>query len=179
MKDKRELRKEILAIRAGMQEKEVRERSRIICNNLRRRKEYENAEELCLYMPIKNEVDVTLLLEAAEKEGKGIWLPRVIESEMEFFRYGSGVGLVKGSFNIMEPDSDEILIPNEKTLIIMPGAVFSFKRERIGYGGGFYDRFLEKHPACMTAAVCYSFQILNEIPSEKHDIKPDIIISEE
>ena len=179
MKTKQDIRKEILKMRSSLSSEDVRALSMIICSILQVMDVYRNAADICLYMPVRNEVDVTMLTEAAQNEGKGVWLPRVAGGEMKFCRYDKNTELVEGAYGIKEPDSSEILEPDEKTLVIMPGAAFSEKHEHIGYGGGYYDRFLAEYPQCTTAAVCYDFQIMPELPSEMHDVRPDIIISQE
>ena len=176
--EKKEIRKTILKKRRALDENEVKYLSDMICEKLKSSDIFADAEDLCLYMPINNEVDVPAIAEEARRQGKRLWLPRVDGETMDFFRYDEDTVLVTGSYDIMEPDSDEMLEPDENTLIIMPGAVFSESRDRIGYGGGYYDRYLEKYPQCITAAVCYDFQILESIPSEEHDRKPDAIVSE-
>lgn len=179
MYTKKELRKSILKKRASMSRESVEKFSQIICNRLTESDIYKSAENICLYIPIKNEVEVTYIIDAAIDNGKRIWLPRIIEDTMEFYHYDRSVTLIPDHrYNIPEPQSDRRLIPDNKTLIIMPGAVFSVKRDRIGYGGGYYDRYLSKYPICRTAAVCYNFQIVDNIPSDVHDVKPDVIVSE-
>lgn len=179
MKNKKEIRKEILNIRSSLLKETVYAFSREICRNVRKAEAYKKAQSLCLYMPVRNEVDVSYLIKAAGEDGKSIWLPRVEHGSMDFYRYKEGMKLSEGAFGIPEPENGEKLTPEEgTTLVIMPGAVFSGKRDRIGYGGGYYDRFLEKNPVCRTIAVCYDFQIISELPAEKHDIKPDMIVSE-
>lgn len=177
MKAKREIRNEILKIRKSLCAEDVRELSREICDRVFGMEEYTRAESVCLYMPINNEVDVTYMMDAAGRDGKRIWLPRVTGKRMEFCAYEKGKPLVTGAFGIPEPDSRERLEPDGKTLVIMPGSVFSERRDRIGYGGGYYDVFLHDNSQCMTVAVCYDFQILPELPAEEHDIKPDVIVS--
>lgn len=179
MNNKKEIRNRILKIRKSLSEKEVKKHSEIICCNVQALENYKKARDICLYMPINNEVDVTYLIESAWADRKQVWLPKVIGGKMDFYAYEKDMKLVKGAFNIPEPDSQQILTPDEATLVIMPGSVFSEVRDRIGYGGGYYDVFLEKYPMCQTIAVCYEFQILPEIPAERHDIKPDAIISQE
>ena len=163
--EKKEIRKTILKKRRALDENEVKYLSDMICEKLKSSDIFADAEDLCLYMPINNEVDVPVIAEEARRQGKRLWLPRVDGETMDFFRYDEDTVLVTGSYD-------------ENTLIIMPGAVFSESRDRIGYGGGYYDRYLEKYPQCITAAVCYDFQILESIPSEEHDRKPDAIVSE-
>lgn len=177
MNGKKEIRSKILKIRKALCEDEVRELSRAICHRVCGTEEYTRAGSVCLYMPINNEVDVTYMMDAADRDGKRIWLPRVKDGRMEFCSYEKGKPLVAGAFGIPEPDSQKRLEADGNTLVIMPGAVFSEKRDRIGYGGGYYDVFLHDNPQCMTVAVCYDFQILTELPAEEHDIKPDVIVS--
>lgn len=178
MINKKELRKEILNKRCSLNEIEVIERSQIICDRVKRTREYEAAENICLYMPIRNEVDVMFLKDDALSKGKRIWLPKVESSEMNFYYYNEETELAEGAYGIKEPVSEKVLQPDDNTLVIMPGAVFSFKGDRIGYGGGYYDKYLEKYPMCNTMAVCYDFQLLNEIPREEHDIQPERIVSD-
>ena len=178
MKNKKELRKEILDIRSSLTGDDVKRHSETICSRLTDTQQYRRAENVCLYMPIRNEVDVTLIMERARADGKTVWLPRVRDGLMHFHLYDEETALVGGAFGIQEPDSESVLAPGCETLVVMPGAVFSENRDRIGYGGGYYDRFLEKYGECMTAAVCYDFQIMAEIPAEEHDIRPELIVSE-
>ena len=86
----------------------------------------------------------------------------------------------------MEPEPDEKQIPEkdafrgQKVMMWMPGAAFDAKRNRIGYGGGYYDRYLAGMPECelCTAALGFSCQIIEEIPVQRHDIAPDLVITE-
>lgn len=178
MKNKKELRKEILGIRNSLSDDDVKLHSEAICSRLAETEQYRRAENVCLYMPIRNEVDVTMIMERARADGKIVWLPRVREGRMHFHLYDEETALVGGAFGIREPDSESVLVPGGETLVVMPGAVFSEKRDRIGYGGGYYDRFLEEYEACMTVAVCYDFQIADGVPAEEHDIRPELIVSE-
>ena len=67
----------------------------------------------------------------------------------------------------------------EDAMMIMPGVAFDEKCDRVGYGGGFYDRFLEKHPGICRVAVGFSFQILPEVPTEPTDIRPQVVVTED
>ncbi len=179
--DKKEIRKRMLAKRQELSNEEVGEKSQQICARLKKLDIFCRSKNICLYMPVRNEVDVTLLFEIVWESKKQLWLPRVDKNtgQMRFFSYGKDTPLMKGMYNILEPDGTRCLVPDETTLVVMPGAVFSRNRERIGYGGGYYDRFLAENDMCRTVAVCYDFQILKSIPAQLHDIKPEMIISEE
>ena len=83
--DKKELRKPVLARRRKLSDSDVHTMSLVICDNIRKTRAYEEAENICLYMPINNEVDVVLMMDAAEADGKTTWLPRVKGSEMDFY----------------------------------------------------------------------------------------------
>ena len=178
MQTKSELRKTILEQRRALSDEEVYELSTQICNKVKETQEYIEADDICMYMPANNEVDVTYLIEDAWSKGKTVWLPKTAGRRMDFFKFDSTTPLSEGSFKILEPESDIMLDPDDKTLILMPGVAFSMDGGRIGYGAGYYDIYLEQHSDSKKMAVCYNFQIVDELPMEEHDIKPDFIISE-
>lgn len=179
MRDKGEIRKKILKIRAELLTEDIKLWSVSICNIIRVMDIYHASDDICLYMPVRNEVDVSYLIENSRKDGKRIWLPAVRGGSMEFYRYEKETLLSEGAYGILEPENGEKLMPKESTLVVMPGAAFSEDHDRIGYGGGYYDYFLHEHPYCKTLAVCYDFQIFPQLPCDEHDIKPDIIVSNE
>ena len=178
MQTKSELRKMILEQRKALSDEEVSELSVQICNKVKETQEYIEADDICMYMPANNEVDVTYLIEDAWSKGKTVWLPKTAGRRMDFFKFDSTTPLSEGSFKILEPESDIMLEPDDKTLILMPGVAFSLDGGRIGYGAGYYDIYLEQHSASKKVAVGYDFQIVDELPIEEHDIKPDFIITE-
>ena len=159
---KKKLRKDILAIRNNIDTELISDYSFAIINQIKALPVYLNAKDVCIYMPICNEVNLT----------------KIIDDNMDFYLYASDTCLVDGAFHILEPDSDITLDVDENTLIIMPGAVFTTNHDRIGYGGGYYDRYLSTHPTCHKIAVCYDFQVAANIPCEEHDIKPELIVTE-
>ena len=175
---KKELRKKILAARKALTSDDVEKRSGMICDRITATDLYEKATDICIYMPIRNEVDVRMLIDTATADGKEIWIPKVVGEEMIFNAYEEDSLELSESYGIPESSSNRVLVPDENTLIIMPGAVFDKTGNRIGYGGGYYDRYLEKHPECKTLAVCYDLQMVESIPAEDHDIKPGVIVSE-
>ncbi len=87
-----------------------------------------------------------------------------------------------GAYGIREPKAECPVFESQsddKVLIVLPGAVFDKKRHRIGYGGGFYDRYLEQHPQMQTLAVCFEEQVMEEVPFALHDIRPAIIVTDQ
>jgi 5-formyltetrahydrofolate cyclo-ligase len=178
MQTKNELRKMILEQRKKLSEEDVYELSEQICNKVKELQVYKEAEDICLYMPANNEVDVTFLIEDAWNAGKSVWLPKTSGRRMDFFKFDSTTPLSEGAYKILEPVSDVMLDPDEKTLVLMPGVAFSMEGGRIGYGKGYYDIYLEQHYLSKKIAGGYDFQIVDDLPIEEHDIKPDFIISE-
>lgn len=187
MATKKEIRKAVLAERKALDEETAALAAQVICRKIMDIDAYEEATDVCLYMPINNEVNVLLLAEMAEEQGKRVWVPKVVKKgkkdmagDMVFNRYEGTEddSTVTGAYDITESTSEEILEPNDSTVIIMPGAVFTPWRDRIGYGGGFYDKFLDEHPQVKTIAACYDLQVVPEIPTEEFDKKPDYVVSE-
>lgn len=176
---KKEIRDTILDIRKSFDKEYLNRLSNVICNRVIKQEAYINCKNLVLYMPINNEVNLDILMNKGFQDNKRIWIPKVLNKNMEFYRITKDTKLIKGAYGILEPDCEEILIPDNNTLIIMPGAAFSEDLGRIGYGGGYYDKYLSKHTCCKTIAVCYNFQIMPMIPMDEHDIRPDIIISDD
>ncbi len=176
--EKKRLRREVLTLRHAMTTEEILERSSVICEKILGMREVAAAKEICLYMPINNEVDVSLMVERLRSIGKKLYLPRVNGHNMHFFAYESNTRLAPGGFGILEPWDSEQLVAGEDTLIIMPGAVFSEDCDRVGYGGGYYDRYLKKHPEAKTIAVAYAFQVQKSIPVNEQDVRPESLITE-
>ncbi len=174
--DKKTLRKAMLDKRRSMEEAVCEDISIRVCEKLLKTHEIKNATDICLYMPISNEVDVTYLMDVLRDMGKNIWLPKTIDNNMDFYIYEEDTPLKLGAFNIYEPESDNTLVPDDKTLIVAPGVAFTKDGMRLGYGGGFYDRYFAKYPSCIKLGVCYAFQIVDEIPVEDTDIRLDKII---
>lgn len=176
--NKKELRKAILSKRITLTTDEVNTSSEIIIKKLLESDLYKQAQNICLYMPIRNEVDVELIYSHHKDNTKNYYLPKTIGKDMFFYLYEGRDKLVAGAYDILEPVNEIEPDYTQNTLVIMPGAVFTKDGGRIGYGGGYYDRFLAAHSSCYTVAVCYDFQFVSEIPTEVHDIKPQLIISD-
>ncbi len=178
VQSKNVLRKQVLDIRKGLSDEEIIERSRQIVLNIISSSEYKNAECIYAYMPVRGEVDVTSLIEAAWRAGKRVAVPKVIDRDLIFYYIKSFGELDTGSFGIREPKDglEEALCEN--ALLIIPGVAFDKSGHRIGYGGGFYDRYLEMHTGHFIMAPAYDFQVKEVIATEEHDIVVDMVVSE-
>ena len=176
--EKKELRRKVLNERRRLFSDVVEEDSAVICDKLLKETDSLKCSKICLYMPINNEVDVRLIFDRLLSLGKEIYIPKVCGKDIIFYLYEGKESLAVGSFGIMEPVSGKELEADDDTFVVLPGAVFSRERDRVGYGGGFYDRFMKKHPGIKNAAVCYDMQIYVKIPADSRDVKPDMIITE-
>ncbi len=177
MATKQHIRKEALARRAGISKEEAAEKSRAITDRILALPAYRNAECILLYIDVKGEVRTRDLLERAWKDGRRTAVPRCRDKRMDFVEITGYSDLKPGSFGIPEPASGDPIDPGN-ALMIMPGAAFDRNLSRIGYGGGYYDRYLCENPDVQTVAVSYACQVFDSIPSEEHDVRPRILVTE-
>lgn len=185
MEEKRKLRKQILALRDAMPIEEREEKSRRITEMLISMPLYKESDALLIYVNYQSETETTDLVNRALADGKRVFAPKVFGETMEFYQMTGMDDLRKGYKGIREPVSGRIFdaeTDTGHTLMLMPGAVFDENCHRIGYGKGFYDRYLkhisEKGISVHTLALCYECQVLPEIPFEEHDIRPQAILTE-
>ena len=137
-----------------------------------------NASDIYCYVDYHRETGTRPIIEQAWDCGKNVWVPRVIGDNMEFFQIHDYGQLSPGIKGILEPNENGRKASGESGLMIMPGVAFDRKKHRIGYGGGFYDRYLARHPFLRTMAVAFDFQVFDEVVHESFDIQPDILITE-
>lgn len=175
---KQELRKEIRLKRAALSEQEIYERSKEICLKIINCREYIESSAVFAYVPIKGEADIKPVIRAAFDAGKRVAVPRVSGKIMDFYEIRSFEELKSGYMGIAEPKKYCPLAEYDNAFMIMPGTAFDINLHRCGYGGGFYDRYLEHRPHIKKAAAAFDFQIYDMIPHDENDIKPDMIITE-
>lgn len=178
MDKKQDIRKEVLKKRSEMSQKEWEEKSRKIAEKVIAHPFFLECEELYCYVDYRGEVSTRLLIEQAWTSGKKVAVPKVTGSEMNFFYIHSWNDLEKGYCGILEPRTAQ-LATGHHVLVVMPGAVFDLNRNRIGYGKGFYDRFLARYPIYKRIAVAFQLQIAEQIPNDDFDIRPELIFTEE
>lgn len=179
MEEKKEIRKKIFKARKEHTDAWIRENSLRITEALTQLPEYRNAERIMAYADYNHEVITRYIIEQAWKDGKEVAVPKVFGKDMVFYRLTDFSQLESSYFGIPEPKEDGETVSWEEAMMVMPGVAFDINCNRVGYGGGFYDRFLEKHPEVCRVAVGFSFQILPEVPTEPTDIRPQVIVTEE
>lgn len=152
-----------------------------IKKNLLNSEEYKKAKTVFIYVSMSDEVNTIEIIETMLKEGKRVAVPKVITGlkAMEALEIKSFSDLSEsGAFGILEPTMDAKNISEEIDLSIVPGLAFDCKKRRLGYGGGFYDKFFAKYEKSIKVALCYEYQILEEIEVESFDKEMDILITE-
>jgi 5-formyltetrahydrofolate cyclo-ligase len=177
METKQAIRKQIFAARKTVSDAEVEAWSRQITERTAALTEFVQAKRILAYADYNHEVMTRFLIEAAWQAGKEVAVPKVVGKDMQFYLLKDFSQLEPGYFGIPEPAAGE-LTDWEEALMIMPGVAFDRQNHRVGYGGGFYDRYLEKHPRIGRLAVAFDFQILPEVPVEPTDIFPQWIVTE-
>lgn len=187
--DKKDFRLEMLRERQALGRDEVSRRSRIIQERLLELPEWREAERVLLYMPVRNEVDVLLLLSEAWSRNMTVLLPRCRRDRagiMDIAQVHGLDDLSVGLFNIMEPCEDRCpgLGPEEWDLdmAVIPGLAFDQRGYRLGYGGGYYDRFLPRAAETkktVLAGLCFSFQLVEALPADDWDTPMNLICTED
>ena len=175
---KSEIRQRLLRQRRSLNRQDIAKKSEVISNKLTELDFVRDAKCIMAYLAFRNEVDLKLLLKFCKEKGIIAAVPRITGSGiMEAAEYADSSVLQQNKYGIYEP-SDTCGIDKENIdVIIVPAVAFDEEGYRLGYGGGYYDRFLENTKAVKTG-VCFDFQIVSMLPKEEHDIKMDMVISE-
>lgn len=177
MEEKKAIRKQIFAVRKACMAEQIEKSSREITKTVTQMSLFQEAQTIYIYADYNKEVITRYIIEEAWKQNKEVAVPKVVGDHMVFYRLTEFSQLEEGYCHIPEPVRGEE-VSWEEGLMVMPGVAFDTDNHRVGYGGGFYDRFLEKHPKLNTIAIAFEFQILPEVPWEKTDIRPDYIVTE-
>lgn len=164
-------------MRSSLDGDTVRKKSDEIFKKVSKTKEFLDAENVMVYMSLGNEVCADKLIKHALEMGKNVIVPVMVNDEIIPCKIDNIDNLKIGRFGIREPE-DRRVWQGGIDLVIVPGVGFDKKGGRIGFGKGYYDRFLEKKPS-KKIALAYSFQIVDDTFSGEHDIPMDKIITEE
>lgn len=174
--NKQELRQAIRARKRAMTEEDILRRSEILAEKFTRSNAYRAAKTIYGYLPYNQEVRTVPMLRRALEEGKRVAVPKVYGDDMKFIYLDDLSQVAKGYAGIPEPVADGPVAQDETALVLMPGLAFDQAGHRIGYGGGFYDKFLAREPHHPTVALCYDFQVMDRLETEEFDIPVDLVI---
>ena len=174
--DKKELRKAIRERKRAMTEAEIAAASQRLGELFLNCRQYQEAKTIYGYLPYNQEVRTVPMLEQAIRDGKRVAVPKCYGDEMKFIYMDDLSKVEKGYANIPEPIADEPVADDPTALVLMPGLAFTTDGKRMGYGGGFYDKFLAAEPDHPTVALCYGFQMVEDLPTEEYDIPVDCVL---
>ena len=176
MVNKKELRARIRQQKRAMTPAEIEEKSRILGEKFQECPAYRDAKTIYGYLPYNQEVRTVPILKQALLDGKQVAVPKVFGDDMKFILLPDLTRVSKGYAGIPEPIDDGPEATDETALVLMPGLVFDPQGHRIGYGGGFYDKFLSREPHHPTVALCYDFQVMDKLETEEFDIPVDLVL---
>jgi len=179
------VRQNVLNIRRSLSRREIEEKSDKIRNLLLSFSLFKKAKMILFYISLPKEVQTHRMIDDALKMGKRIAVPVVDFVERQIIPFeikSSRCKLVKGPFNIYEPDESQRypVSVEEIKLVIVPGVAFDRRGGRVGFGGGFYDRFLIRLSSQVKSiALAFKCQLVDKVPCEEHDVTVDYVITEE
>lgn len=181
MKNKKELRKFFINQRKNLDLKSVEQNSKKIADQISIFLNQNNFQSLFSYMAFKNEPDLKYL-HIKFMNQLSISVPKVskLDGEMEFYLIDKTTKFLTSSYGILEPESNNIspTLPNQSSLILVPCVAIDKRGIRLGYGGGFYDRYLSSFPETKKIGICYSNFYVEELPSEPWDCQLNYLCTE-
>ncbi|MDO5411672.1 MAG: 5-formyltetrahydrofolate cyclo-ligase [Lachnospiraceae bacterium] len=178
MQEKKEVRKMIKQFRDAATDAEVAAMSSKAADFIVSIPEYQKAECVYAYIDYNHEVMTDEIISRAWEAGKRVAVPKVVGKDLIWYYITKFEDVESGYMGIREPKTTLPEAHETDAFFVMPGVAFDKGHHRVGYGGGFYDRYLEKPNTHYKAALAFEFQILDAVPFEAHDILPDAIVSE-
>ena len=189
MQDKNSFRKIVKAKKGnGLRVNEDRINAEIIVNRYLDSEYFKKSDIIFAYSSMEDEIPTERIIQTALKSGKKVALPKVISpvsegAKMEFLLVDGDTLYINGVYGIMEPECGERVSPaggNDRIEILIPGLCFDLTKNRIGYGGGYYDRYLAQfdRERFHVTALAYEYQIFETVPAKEYDGKVDLVITE-
>lgn len=182
---RRQIRKEMKQQRAELSEAERKVKDRALTENLLAVLNFPDhfPEDAGLvvyaYASFRTEANTFPFLEALWRRKIPTALPRVEGNEMRFYMVSGRGDLTEGYMGILEPSEQCLPAQSLRAVVITPGLAFTKNGKRLGYGGGFYDRFFEAEPLHRKVALAYGFQVVRDLPSQLWDVRVDQIVTDE
>ncbi len=174
--DKSALRKYIREQKRNMTQEQIVSASLRLAEQFYALPAYRDAKTVYGYLPYNQEVRTVPILEQALRDGKKVAVPKVYGDTMRFIYLDDLTLVAPSNMGIPEPIADGPIATDETALVLMPGLAFDQSGNRMGYGGGYYDKFLAAEPNHPTVALCYDFQLVDSIPTDSYDIPVDFVL---
>ena len=180
--EKQRIRRIIAERKAEYSRERLASMSRVIVERLLALPDLRKAETVFAYMSLPGEVQLQDFLVRCRSEGKRTAVPKLVKGsrEMHFYQVDSADCLREGAMHILEPDPERCpcLDSEEDAFMVLPGLAFDASGGRVGYGGGYYDRYLEKHPGHPLAAAAFHFQLFEKVPVEETDFPVPVLVTD-
>lgn len=175
------IRSRIRTCRKEMSVETWQEHSHRICQRILQSPAYDQAQVIYAYLAKHGEVLLDEVIREAIASGKQVAVPKVMGKEMKFYRLRDLADVEPGCMGIREPLSrEEISFPQEPVgLMLLPAVAVDLQGHRVGYGGGYYDRYLEQEPGWIKVAAVFEFQVYEQVPTEVLDVPLDGIVTQE
>lgn len=179
MQEKKDIRNQILTKRLGITQEELMNKSQKICNSFLALPQYQDADLLYIYMDFKNEVVTKQIIVDAHRKGKKVAIPKVVKDQIIFYYLEpNDRELKEGYFGIREPEIAKPVKDNSGIMVV-PGIAFDEEGYRVGYGKGYYDRYLQDNEVAQKISLVLELQLIKQVPYDAYDIPVDLIITEQ
>ncbi|HIA92173.1 TPA: 5-formyltetrahydrofolate cyclo-ligase [Candidatus Saccharibacteria bacterium] len=180
--DKQDLRRSAKAVRMNLTAKEVEEKSKNIAKNLKTITEWPKAKSIHSYVSndMMNEPQTTPIFSMLWRRPTATtYVPRLIGRDMEIVKVEKDTHFAPNMRGIPEPDCDDVMTPKKIDIILVPLLVFDKQLNRLGYGGGYYDRFLKHYPDAIKIGIAFDEDKVEVIPTEDHDVQLDFVVTDQ
>ena len=176
---KNHIKESILEKRNSLSKEEIITKSEKIENKLLNLEHFKKSKTIMFFVSFNSEVDTHSMIKKSF-QNKTVVVPKVVQHEIQPSVIIDFDNLMpSGKFEILEPIEVMKIANKNIDLVLVPGIAFDKKGHRIGYGFGYYDKFLKKVPKAIKIGLCFDFQVADEIPHEEHDVPVDFIVTEE
>lgn len=178
MQEKKDIRNQILIKRLGIAKEKLMDKSEKICKSFLALPQYQNANLLYIYMDFKNEVITKQIIVDAHQKGKKVAIPKVVKDQIIFYYLEpNDRELKEGYFGIREPKIAKP-VEDKSGIMVVPGIAFDERGYRVGYGKGYYDRYLQDNEVAQKISLVLELQMVMQVPYDAYDIPVDFIITE-
>ncbi len=174
--DKNSLRQQMRERKRAMTADQIEAASLRLGELLRNHPLYIHANTVYGYLPFNQEVRTAPILRQALTDGKRIAVPKIFGDHMQFLYLEDLSTVEKGYAGIPEPIGNEPIAQDRQALVLVPGLAFDSRGYRVGYGKGFYDRFLAQEPEHPTIGLCFGFQMVKSLDNEEFDVPVDVVL---
>ncbi len=179
MKDKKLIRAEIKTALASMSPDQSALASSAAAERLISQREFSDARSVMIFLPMPGEIDARDIARAAWSSGKRVAVPKIrAPGVMDAVAIHSlDQDIAPGAMDILEPIGNDVLAASELDLIVAPALAYDRLGNRLGRGGGFYDRFIELHSGSLVCGLAFDLQLLDELPTEPHDQPVNMLVT--